>query len=114
MNEEEYRRDRNERFSKLIQSLQEKKKDIWFIKTDTGFYTHIAVDETILCHNGLRLMAKWSRDIENLDTLCYECVRNIRYQFTNDFGNILTITSPKYDVGWRCTAIIKKQGSKKG
>lgn len=108
----EYAAQRLARFAKIIDDLKEKEENILFLHTETGYYIHISVDETVLCAHGARLVSRWESDIKNMDKLCYECIRNVRYKYLSNVHSVY-YQPPEYRISWRCTAMVKKRGVKK-
>ena len=100
------------RFKRVIEILKENYSDIWFLKTETGKLIHISINETVICGNGAKLISHWSRDIEDFNLLCGDCVGNNRYRYITTCN--LSYWEPNINpVSWRCKSIVNNKNNKK-
>lgn len=103
---------RIDRFKRVIEILKENYPDIWFLKTETGKLIHISINETVICGNGSKLISHWSRDIEDFNLLCSDCVGNNRYRYITTCN--LSYWEPNINpVSWRCKSIVNNKNNKK-
>ena len=88
----------------------EKHKDIWYIKTETGNTTHVAIDGITFCHCASGLISHRSRFFSH--SKCYYCFGNA-IQYINNENRSFNRSFNLYNVWWRCSSIVVNPGKTK-
>lgn len=104
----------NKRQLDILQKA-EKKNDIWYIKTENGGVTHLAMNDITFCQHGARLISSWSKpSTPFIGEGCYVCFRNAVGDITDDnYSRYWYNSRKRYDVWWKCSAIVNSKGKKK-
>jgi len=109
---ESYAERHRNRQQQIIAILKESKCDVWYVKTETGNFTHIVIDDYTFCSHSTGLISYWDRCPNTKANFCWKCYRNVQYSSYLTSETIYYYPN-LYKASWRCSAIVKKKGKGK-
>lgn len=105
---------RRKRQKKIICTLEDSKYDVWYIKKETGYLTHLSIDGITVCPYSSGLVSFWDRYPNTETNFCWDCLRNIyKFYLKPPRRKNMRWIPKEYEVKWRCSAIVNKKGKKK-
>jgi len=103
-----YKQRLSKRQINTINFLKESKLDILYIRTESGYLTHVSIDNYTFCEHGAGLIYYRERNLSKKEQLCTTCLGMIHRYYVNP--PVSSYREPTfYNVKYRCSMVIRKK-----